>query len=751
MKKDLKIEESGGEMASLMANLPGGIFECLFDRELTIVQMSESFPGIFGYTEEEIETIFHNSFWNMIDPRDRTTTLTEVKKQLATSDTKEIEYRVVCKDGTVKWILDKGQLIHREGQVDSFYCIVIDVTRGKSAQEELRLSLERHEIIMNQTNDIIFEWDMEKDTFTFSTNWHKKFRYVPLSSHIMENILLSAHVHSEDRRGFLNLLKSLKQGKSYGEIELRFLVKENLYIWCRVRMTTQYDQKGNAIKAVGVILDIDQEKCNAQILMEKAQRDTLTKLYNKGTVEKLIEEDLIKRDYSSQAALLMIDVDDFKQINDLMGHLFGDAFLMETAAELKKRFRSEDVLGRIGGDEFIVYVKDIPNLVTVKKQAEKIIEAFHDMVLKDYPKGHVSCSIGISIAPEDGSTFKELYKKADHALYRAKKLGKNQYEIYKYDPNGQPCEMAIESCSAVNEIIDSNKEQGNLSNKLVEYVFQILYQTTDVYLAIQRILEVVGQYFDVSRAYIFENTEDGEFCRNTFEWCNEGVKPEIDNLQHVSYKNDLGGNYLKNFNEDGVFYCQNIHSLSSEEYNILYPQGIKAMLQCVIRDQDGFKGYVGFDECRTNRFWIQEQIDTLAFVSQILSTFLLRQRAQDVAIRTANSLGMILDNQSSWIYVLDPDTYQMLYINHKTKVLVPSSEEGDTCYHAFFLRNTPCERCPLKKLKEGEKNSIMEVYNPVLDVWNLADAAVIEWEGEKAYLVSCHDITNYKLHQGSEK
>ena len=127
--------------------------------------------------------------------------------------------------------------------------------------------------------------------------------------------------------------------------------------------------------------------------------------------------------------------------------------------------------------------------------------------------------------------------------------------------------------------------------------------------------------------------------------------PEIGNLQHVPYADDLEGGYQSNFNESGVFYCRDIDALTPQQREILEPQGIKSMLQCAIYDKGKFKGFVGFDECRVNRYWTQEQVNTLVFIAQILSTFLLKLRAQDNAVQNAASLEAILDNQSSWIYV----------------------------------------------------------------------------------------------------
>ena len=115
------------------------------------------------------------------------------------------------------------------------------------------------------------------------------------------------------------------------------------------------DKAGRVVRAVGAILDIDAEKKKAQNLMERAQRDMLTKLYNKGTSQDHIQTVLSGSASREKAALMIIDLDNFKHMNDTMGHLFGDALLSEVAHTIQKQFRSEDIVGRIGGDEFLVF------------------------------------------------------------------------------------------------------------------------------------------------------------------------------------------------------------------------------------------------------------------------------------------------------------------------------------------------------------------------------------------------------------
>lgn len=741
----LRLKQVNDDLEVLTNNVPGGIFKCLYNEELTILYMSDGFLSMFGYTRQEIHERFHNSFWEMIVPEDREPTLHEVQRQMTLGKTKRIEYRVMHKDGHYVWVFDKGQLIEETHETcSSFYCIMIDVTQEKKIEEELRLSLERYNIIMEQTNDVIIEWDIVHKHFRFSHNWIHAF-----DNDIFE--FKDCQVNKDDlKKGFHpydvskidDILNEIQNGQKYIEQEIRLIDPKHQYRWWRLRLTVQFDKENKPLRAIGIIVDIDEEKRRSQYLLRKAQQDALTGIYNKITTQNLIKDYLSKIDIHELGAMMIIDIDNFKEINDSQGHLFGDAILGDIARRMKNEFEYTDIIGRIGGDEFIVFFKDIQSINNIKMSAQKMLDEMEK--LEDtHDHLHISCSIGISITPRDGIEFTELFQKADQALYQAKNEGKKQYVIYnesimhEYVFNAKPR-------SLINEKIDSNENNRISSGQIAEYVFRVLYNSSDLEYAISSILEIVGLQFDVSRVYIFENIENDLYCCNTFEWCNQGVEPQMENLKQVSYKDDLGGNYYDNFNENGIFYCADIHNLPKLQYAILAPQGIKSMLQCAIKDNGQIKGYVGFDECRKNRYWTQEQIDALVFVSEILSVFLLKNRVEETLKQESEGLLNLLNNQSSWIYVINPKTYQMLFINKKTKQLCPEAMIGMPCYKVFMKRDKPCEFCPVQKIHRNCTNQKMKVYNPYFKVWVDVDATYVNWHGENAVMLSCHDITEYK-------
>lgn len=212
----------------------------------------------------------------------------------------------------------------------------------------------------------------------------------------------------------LNKIARDTMGKYFLLICLCFLVI--IYIWRQIK------------RVLGNVLDINDTQNKFARMQHKAERDPLTGIYNRAVFEKYVNE-VLADSSKRQHAFFLLDIDDFKNVNDSRGHAFGDTVLCELTANLERSFRSSDLLGRIGGDEFAVLMCDITSMENALVKAGQICSLYTKGAAKEGLK--ISCSIGMVFCEsDDGAAFDDLYQKADSALYKAKGKGKNVFVVF---------------------------------------------------------------------------------------------------------------------------------------------------------------------------------------------------------------------------------------------------------------------------------------------------------------------------------
>lgn len=481
-----------------------------------------------------------------------------------------------------------------------------------------------HEESAERTLVTVFEWDIALDTITYSFKGAERFNDEPGGRDIDRYTFYLTNIHPDDAQAFKTFWNSVIEGNLYSFAQLRVRDIKGEYAWYQVHAVNQYSGNEKPVKVMGLIFDVDEDMQEMEYLRSRAERDALTGLLNREETEARIMSHLQGRPAQS-SALFMIDTDNFKQINDSRGHMIGDVVLSEMAAGMKRLMRETDVVGRIGGDEFAIFMKNIPSREAASKKAEELTEMFRHLFENEKQVVHVTCSIGVAIYPQDGADFKSLYGCADQALYQAKDKGKNQYVLYDGKDSTYITEFGYSSLGAA---IDSEQRSEGVSGDLISLVFKVLYEMGDSEQAINLILEMVGKRFDVGRAYIFERSEEGSHFSNTYEWCNEGIKPEKENLQDIE-----GDSYMELFRDSSIFYCRDTSTLPRGWRELMESQSIYSILQCALwedgstpEDEKRFGGFVGFDECTGLRLWTKEEVAVLSLISEILTTFLMKKR-----------------------------------------------------------------------------------------------------------------------------
>ena len=241
-------------------------------------------------------------------------------------------------------------------------------------------------------------------------------------------------VYEGDRARFYNffnrdkLLLRYYNGQSSGNMDyLRKRDDGSLY-WVRATIQLIADPYNNDVRLFMMTLDIDEEKTETLRLQRRVEHDGMTGVLNRDTFMTRVTETLEESGPAARHALIMLDIDQFKVQNDSYGHQFGDQVIKETAGILKHFLRRNDICGRIGGDEFMVFLNDI----TSEQDVIPRIAQLCDLLKRKYPeKGEVSCSLGVVFYPRDGENFKELYRNADIALYEVKRAGRCDFRVYE--------------------------------------------------------------------------------------------------------------------------------------------------------------------------------------------------------------------------------------------------------------------------------------------------------------------------------
>lgn len=297
------------------------------------------------------------------------------------------------------------------------------ITKLEHEKELLRLSGEQYTLVNRLSGEVLFTVDHRTGEITFNDMFETAFGFRPPKATLMQISAADETVESEDRALFERLLANIGAGKKAGSAELRMRCANGLTRWQRIEFMTVFDANGVATQSVGKITDVEKQKHAIQRLQKRADSDSLTHLFNRETMQQRVEEYLAGDGAAGVHAFLMLDADNFKQINDTMGHHEGDRVLTVLADALKKAFRSSDYLARMGGDEYAVLMKDIDG---ARRAQVRIDELKQTLIAFSEASGvHITVSVGVALYKQNGTTFDELYRAADAALYRAKQSGKD--------------------------------------------------------------------------------------------------------------------------------------------------------------------------------------------------------------------------------------------------------------------------------------------------------------------------------------
>ena len=298
--------------------------------------------------------------------------------------------------------------------------------------DDVSMSEELHRTISDISDNMLFEWDFHKETMYVSDNFKEKFDIDPSEAQLANGKFLDKIMSEDYAEVYKRDISSLLKNRTGPSGEYQMTTKNGSLLWFSIRALCVTDRLGEPLRVIGVVTDIDSEKKLELQLSERASYDFLSQLYNRSTFERELKSE-IERSAHAKVAVLFIDVDDFKFINDRFGHSVGDEVIKYVAGCIKQRVKGSGFAGRFGGDEFVLCITD-------PKQIEEIESLSLDLIDELYEGYHselanvsinVKASIGIAFYPEHGDDSNKVVAAADEAMYFVKKNGKANYHIYQ--------------------------------------------------------------------------------------------------------------------------------------------------------------------------------------------------------------------------------------------------------------------------------------------------------------------------------
>ncbi|WP_415858075.1 EAL domain-containing protein [Brevibacillus parabrevis] len=366
-----------------------------------------------------------------------------------------------AKDGSLYWVdTTIVPFVDTKGKIYQYVSIRNDITARKHMEEEVRRSEELYRLIAENTSDIISIVNAEGD-FLYLSPAHKVVFDHDVPDERFHNLF--EWIVEDDRDIMAYAIQHTYSTRKEYTVECRIQTSRKETIWTESKINPILDELGNVSKLLFVTRDITDRKQSEELIHHLAYHDALTDLPNRRMYTQHLSREIMQaKRFQSNLAVLFLDLDRFKDVNDSFGHDVGDLLLVEAANRLKACLRPGDVVARLGGDEFTVLLGQLADREEAAALANQIMEALQrPFILQDH-SFNVSCSIGIALYPEDGDNADDLLKRADTALYTVKSRGKNGYDFF--DPTME--------AKSLERILMENE----LRKAIEQEQFQIYYQ-----------------------------------------------------------------------------------------------------------------------------------------------------------------------------------------------------------------------------------------------------------------------------------
>ncbi|MBQ7780960.1 MAG: EAL domain-containing protein [Lachnospiraceae bacterium] len=579
------------ELQVLMSSIPGGVCRFVYDGGLMLEYANEGMFALMKVTPEEFATSYDNRYEKVMDAA-QWAELQEKIENTHNGEVLQMEYAVHYIDRGEEWRLMQAVVLECCNR-RILQCVVADITELKTTYFRLEQEKEKLNIIAEMSGDLLFEYDIEKDIMQYTKQSESIINEDEIVKNYTETISRTGYMHPAEKDKLEQFCKALRMGKKHIHAELRKKYRDGRYHWVEVQGTTICDFAGKPVKVIGHTKNIDERKKSEEQYRRNLERDSMTGLYNRQAIMEKVQSRLDKKPAGQSDWLMVVDVDNFKLLNEKNGHLVGDTVLCMVADELKNTFK-KGLIGRIGGDEFVVYLENIS-----REKLEQTLGLLNDTIQRLYKDTaqnmETSCSTGV-VWRSDIDDFDTLLSWADYALYQVKQDVKNGYYIVTPRREEPLPEVGyldkMPEADYVHEeaIIKSDEE-------LVVFTLELLANVSDMDSSLKMVSDRICSFYDIDDiAYIALHDEEKS---KKYHWSRRDKRQTA---ARVLQDSEEAWAYIQSH-----FDAKGMLALRKSEISKMPGEQVGSILFVRADREQEAKGYVAFVDRVQDRDWEQEK------------------------------------------------------------------------------------------------------------------------------------------------
>ena len=419
------LEEKERQLRQVIDSIPTPM--CYVDAEARYRYVNDAFLDYIGLPAgrvigHTVEDILGPERWKAVGP---------MLERVRAGESVTVERLIRFADGRSRWMTVRLTPRMVDGAYLGYYSTTSDIDEQKAVEQELRRANTVLSAHFDNTPLAVIEFDTELRVVRWSGQAEAIFGWSGAET-LGRTLDSLRHVYEDDRESATEMIRGLVEGRMrHATLLHRNYRKDGSVIWVEWHNSALRDEAGAVISILSLAQDVSSRIQAEERLQFMATHDGLTSLPNTVLLNDRLEAALARsRRTRTRVAVMFLDLDHFKDVNDTLGHRVGDALLRELARRVRGTLRQSDLLARISGDEFVVVLEDVTDDYAPEHVARKILEEVRRPFLLDGNEIHMSCSLGLALHPEDGADAETLLKNADAAMYHAKELGRNGFRSF---------------------------------------------------------------------------------------------------------------------------------------------------------------------------------------------------------------------------------------------------------------------------------------------------------------------------------